>query len=385
MSPRSRLTQQEADPIGGVTAMPLVVIGALSAVGIAVTFTVVHWHEVGTPLAALLGIALVLTAAITLIVGVLPSHGPFASERLWLVVTLATGAAVAEYVSTMGRNAVLYDDYGPVSIGMLLLCMAPYATWVALLGSAGLSSAVLSILVLGNAAMAGTGRPVGSILLIGSVAIIALAGAGAAYSRSIVGAILDWQRQANRAALLEDAERRTSEADDPVGVSEGVAVLGREVLPFLASVVAAERLSVADADRARGLAEALQSAMKSGADASWLDDLADSVHHAVDVVIDDPSGIAAGLTADQRTALTAIVSWFGNGSRATQVRVVLAENGAAGRIEVSATLGAMPPKRREIDRFVSLARAVGFRAESMISRDHAIVELNYPVDGSAGD
>lgn len=385
MSPRARLTQQEADPIGGVTAAPLVILGALGAVGISVTFTVMHWREVGTPFAAFVGIALIVVAACALIAGVLPSHGRFASERLWLIVTLATGAAVAEYVSTMGRNTVLYDDYGPVSIGMLLLCMAPYATWTALLGSAGLSSAVLSILILGNVVTSETTRPIGSLILIGSVAIIAMAAAGAAYSRSIVASILGWQRQANRAALRADASRRTGGSDDESDASDRVALLGREVLPFLASVVAAERLTVADADRARELAEALQGSMRSGVDASWLEDLADTVHHAVDVVIDDPSGIATNLTADQRTALTAIVSWLGNGSRATQVRVVLAESGTAGRVEVAATLGSAPPRRREIDRFVSLARAVGFRAESMISRDHAIVELNYPVDGVAGD
>lgn len=380
MSPRPRLTQQEADPIGGVTAAPLAMLGSVGAVGISVTLTAMHWREVGTPFAAFVGIALVVVSASALIAGVLPSHGRFASERLWLIVTLATGAAVAEYVSTMGRNTVLYDDYGPVSIGMLLLCMAPYATWTALLGSAALSSAVLSILILGNVVTSETTRPVGSLILIGSVAIVAMAAAGAAYSRSIVAAILGWQRQSNRAALQADASRRADGSDVESDAGDRVALLGREVLPFLASVVAAERLTVADADRARELAEALQGSMRSGADASWLEDLADTVHHEVDVVIDDPSGIAANLTADQRTALTAIVSWLGNGSRATQVRVVLAEYGTAGRVEVTAALGSAPPRRREIERFVSLARAVGFRAESMISRDHAIVELSYAVD-----
>lgn len=396
MNPRIRLTVQQADPIGGAVAAPLVVFGSLLALAIAVAFTFVHLHEVTSMLAAVLGILLVAAAGFALASGVVRSRRQFASERLWLVLTLATGAAVAEYVSTMGNDAVLYDDYGPVTIGLLLLCSAPYASWAALLGAAGLSSAVLSILVVGNSVNAASEQPLGSLILIGSTAIVALAAAGASYSYSMVGAIIAWQRRANRAALQHDAARRAGAMTEPV-VGGGeldppdhdalalgrLSMLAREVLPFLAGVVSVERVSVADVDRARELAEQLQAAMKAGLEATWLDDLAERLRaeRAVEVVVDDPSGAASAFSSDQRTALTAIASWLGDGTRSRMLRVSIVEAAGEGRIEVVAEGGAVRPRQRELERIVSIARAVGFGTESIISAERAIVELNYALAG----
>ena len=97
---RMRLTQQEADPIGAITAAPLVAIGAalafvdvdrahvraLAGGGIAVRRGArrSHWSRPRALVAA-------ISAA--------PSRAPFTAERLWLVVALAVGAAIAEYVS----------------------------------------------------------------------------------------------------------------------------------------------------------------------------------------------------------------------------------------------------------------------------------------------
>ncbi|MFK4731216.1 hypothetical protein ROT00_16125 [Agromyces mediolanus] len=388
MSGRFSLTQQEADPIGGGTAGPLVTIGAGTAVAISLVSTFAHRAEIGSPFAAVLGILLVVAAATVLVTGILPSSGSFASERVWLVATIATAAAVAEYVSTMGNDAVLYDDYGPITIGVLLLCMAPYASWAALLIAAGLSSGVLAILVAGNAAAASNSQPVASLVLVGSVAIVALAAAGAAYSYSIVGSILRWQREVNRAALEQEvsddgAEPAGSSALGAPAGSARVALVAHEVLPFLASVVAAERLSVADADRARELAESVQAAMKAGIEATWLDDLADALRaggasgSGIEVLVDDPSGAAARLTSDERTALTAIVSWLGGSTRSSEVRIAVVEGAGTGRIEVTAVPAQLPLRHRDLERIVAIARAVGFRTESRISRERTIVELNY--------
>jgi len=388
MSGRFSLTQQGADPIGGSTAAPLVAIGAGTAVAISVVSTFAHRAEIVSPFAAVLGILLLVAAAIALVTGILPSRGSFASERVWLVVTIATAAAVAEYVSTMGNDAVLYDDYGPITIGVLLLCMAPYASWAALLIAAGLSSGVLAILVAGNAAAASVSQPVASLVLVGSVAIVALAAAGASYSYSIVGSILRWQREVNREALEQEVAEEPGDAapfpGPTIGGSPRVALVAREVLPFLASVVAAERLSVADVDRARELAEGVQAAMKAGIEATWLDDLADALRSGgagpgIEMLVDDPSGAAARLSSDQRTALTAIISWLGGSTRSSEVRVAVVEGAGSGRIEVTAIPAQGPPRHRDLERIVAIARAVGFRTESTISRERTIVELNYPV------
>ena len=153
---RMRLTQQEADPIGGVTAAPIVTIGGVLAFGASLVLTIAHWHEVGSPIAAVLGIVLVAAAGVTAAISASPQFAPFTADRLWLIVALAVGGAIAEYVSTIGADRYLYDDYGPLVIGLLILAVAPYCTWISLLLAGIISAAVLSFLVLGSAAAAMT-------------------------------------------------------------------------------------------------------------------------------------------------------------------------------------------------------------------------------------
>ena len=171
---RMRLTQQEADPIGGITAAPIVAIGAVLALAVSIGLTVAHWHEVGSPVAAVLGIVLVGTAGLTAAVSAAPQFAPFTVDRLWLVVALAVGAAIAEYVSTIGNDRYLYDDYGPIVIGMLILSVAPYCTWISLLLAGLLAAAVLSILVVGSATATMNTVPIGALIAVNSAAVLAM-------------------------------------------------------------------------------------------------------------------------------------------------------------------------------------------------------------------
>ncbi len=134
---RIRLSQQEADPIGGVTAAPVVAVGAALALVVAVVSTVVRWDEVGSPLAAVVGILFVGGAGLTAALSAAPSNAPFTLDRLYIVVALATAAAIAEFISTVGNELLLYGDYGPVVIGLLILCVAPFCSWTSLLLAGG--------------------------------------------------------------------------------------------------------------------------------------------------------------------------------------------------------------------------------------------------------
>lgn len=375
-----RLTQQEADPIGGVTAAPIVVIGAAFAFVASIALTIVHWHEVGSPLAAVLGIALVGAAGLTAAISAAPAFAPFTADRLWLVVALAVGGAIAEYVSTIGADRYLYDDYGPISIGMLILAVAPYCTWVSLLLAGLLAAAVLSILVVGSAAATMNTVPIGALIAVNSAAVLALSAAAAGYSYAIVDETLAWQREANRAALQRDAELRQGIARSVQ--QSRISVLGREVLPFLAGVMTADRISVADADRARELAEALRRALKAGMESTWLDDLAATLRssRSISVVIDDAEGAATALDDDQRSALTALVVWLGESDRSSAITVRIAHEPTRLQIVIVAEHGSAPPSRRELDRFAAVARAVAMRAEVDVTRENVKVELSHVPD-----
>lgn len=375
-----RLTQQDADPIGGIAATWIVVIGAALALIASIVLTIAHWSEVVSPVAAIIAIVMVAAAGFTASVSAAPSRAPFTPDRLWLVVALAVGAAIAEYVSTIGADRFLYDDFGSLVIGMLILSVAPFCTWVSLLLAGVLASAVLSILIVVPAITIGTDAPVGVLVAVNSAAVLAFAAASAGYSYTIVAETLAWQRDANRAALRRDAELRAGIARS---VQQGqVSVLGREVLPFLAGVMTADRISVADADHARELAEALRHALKAGIESTWLDDLATSVrtNRGIDMQVDDPAGAIADLDDDQRSALTALISWLAEGGRSTAIEVTVKVAPEARRITITAANGTSPPTRRDVDRFAAVARAVALRPEVAISRENVRVEVGHVPD-----
>lgn len=375
-----RLTQQEADPIGGITAAPIVAIGAALALGSAVALTWVHRDEVVSPLAAVVAILLVAAAGAVAAISAAPSRAPFTAERLWVVVTLAVGAAIAEYTSTVGSNRYLYDDFGPVVIGMLILAVAPYCTWVSLALAGVLASIVLSILVVGASSYVAADAPVGALVAVNAAPVIALSAAAAGYAYAIIAETLAWQREANRAALQRDAELRAGIARSVQ--QSRVSVLGREVLPFLAGIMTAERISVAEADRARELAEELRRALRAGLESTWLDDLATNLRlsRGIETFIDDPSGAADLLGDDQRSALTALITWLAEPARSERVAVSLVADLDGGRIVISAVPAGRPPAKRDIDRFIAVARAVSLGAESASTRDNVRVELSYVID-----
>ena len=377
---RMRLTQQEVDPLGGINAAPIVTLGAIIAFGTSVALTIVHWNGVVSPFMAVVAIGLVAAAGLTAAIAAAPSRTAFRTEELWLLVTLGVGAAIAEYISTIGANRTLYDDFGPIVIGMLILAVAPYCTWISLLLAGVLAAAVLSILVVGSASAIPIDAPIVSLIAVNSAAVLAMSAAAAGYSYAIVDETLAWQREANRAALQRDADLRAGIARSVQ--QSRVSVLGREVLPFMAGVMTADRISVADADRARELAEALRRALKAGIESTWLDDLGGNIQLArgIVVVIDDPKGAAADLADEQRAALTALLMWLGDAHRSADIRVAIHAESERRRISIATAHGGSPPSRRDLDRFAAVARAVDMRAEVTVTRENVRVELSYEPD-----
>ena len=136
---------------------------------------------------------------------------------------------------------------------------------------------------------------------------------------------------------------------------------------------------MADADRARELAEALRRALRAGIESTWLDDLAASIgaSSGVKTAVVDPMGAAVELRDDQRSVLTAFMLWLGDAGRARSIRVSFVTDTASGCLVLEADLGDHPPTKREIDRFVALARAAAFGAEGRVTRENVRVRLTY--------
>ncbi|MGR0220635.1 hypothetical protein [Agromyces sp. ZXT2-6] len=378
MSGTIRLTQQEVDPLGGIAAVPLVAAGAIGATVMSVGLTWWHRDEIVSAWAAILAVVLIAAAGAVAWVSALPSRGPFTIERLGVVVLLALGGTVAEYVSTVGADRYLYDNFGPLSVGLLLLALAPFCPWTVLLGAGAFAASVVAIIALGSAGAAITDAPEFSFAAVYVVAVLAPAAAAAAYSASVVNETLALQRRTNVAALERESELRTGIARS---VQQGrVSVLSREVLPFLAHVMTVDRISVADADRARELADALRRALREGIESTWLHELASTLaeRRGVPVTVRDEDAAASQLDDEQRAALTALLTWLTDERRAAWVSVACSERDSrVQRITVTAKQGGTPFARRDAERFVVVARAVGLRGEVTGTGENVRVEFRH--------
>ncbi|MFF2371037.1 hypothetical protein [Agromyces sp. NPDC058110] len=380
----ARLAPKDIDPIVGLTSSSILqhFAGAVATL-IAIIMTIVHWEEVVSPFAAILAVLLVNVAAVAATVAARPSRAPFTPERLWVVVVVALGAAVAEYLSTVGNDRYVYDDFGPLVVGVLMISLAPYCSWITLLTAGALSTAVLAVLVGGAGGPDWHGLPV-MVMVLFYVAPTAVASAAAAgYSWAIVQITLAWQRKANQVLLQRDAELRAGLArSDEHG---RVAVLRREVLPFLATILVTERISVADAARARQLAEALRSTLRDEETSTWLADVAADLERRRGIpveVVENDTAVAA-LRDDQRAALTALMSWLASEHRAASIRVRVHREQAdltqerTLLISLEAPFGAEPPNRRAIERLASVARAVGLSAVVAVAGENVTVEIRH--------
>ncbi|ANJ26264.1 hypothetical protein [Agromyces aureus] len=382
----ARLAPKDIDPIGALASSSILPhFGGVVATLTAVLMTVAHWAEVVSPVAAIAAIVLVVIAAVTATVATRPSRAPFTPERLWIVVVFGVGAAVAEYLSTIGNDRSLYDDFGPMVIGILMVSLAPYCSWTTLLTAGALSTAVLSVLMADRARPVWQDLPVVVMVLVYVLPTVVASAAAAGYSWSIVHITLEWQRKANRVLLQRDAELRAGLASS---VDHGsVAVLRREVLPFLAAMLNVERVSVADADRARQLAEALRATLREEIATTWLSDLAADLvrRQGVPVEIVQADTAVASLRDDQRAALTALLNWLAGDGRAASIRVAVdredteSARGRVVRIAVDAVFGVEPPNRRSIERFAAVARAVGLAAEVATTGENVTVEFRHVI------
>ncbi|UOE44297.1 hypothetical protein [Agromyces larvae] len=402
-----RITQQELDPLGAVAARGLVLTGAVAATLLATGLTLVHAGELRSAPAAALGVLLVAIAGAMAVIGTSPARGPFTSERLGLVVVLAGGGAIAEFVSTAGEDRYLYDDYGAAVVGLLILVLAPFCSWRALALAGVLSAAVLSILVVGGTSIVVPLGPLPATILVRVAVVLAMSAAAAAYSASLAADVLRWQREANRAALARAVAAASGRSRPTAGRTSPVAVLSGEVLPFLAGVMTSDRISVDDADRARDLAEALRRAVREGVEATWLDDLASALtaDEGIAIEVADEASDARSFTEDQRSAVAALLSWLAGGGRTSAVRVVLRRQEGAGtsasppsvrraarrfalddaasslgHVVIDATPGPRPPSRRELRRFASIARAFGMGARTAVTGENVMVELRYVIE-----
>ena len=305
MSPQEKLvraprgtTALELDPLAAISARGfLVVVTAVSllcAVGLTISTAdqVSSWPlAVAAVLSLAAGFGLFIRAAFRFDVGV-------TSDRFAAAFALVAIATLLNSLSCLGTNAAVRDDWGFVTIGLVLVAAAPFRTYGELRTYTAIATAVATLLALLHELMSFNSQVPSTVVVLVAVAPTLALGLGStAYAKRLVEEIY--------AERLEQAEAREAEFErlrrefideDVVG---GIGPLREEIVPLLARLRQSGELTIDDRRRAGILARELQSAVTESL-------TADSLGDHVDRLIDE-SGLSPRLHEDDRATLRALL------------------------------------------------------------------------------
>lgn len=301
-------TRQQLDPVGTLGSRMLAIVFAVGAFYYGIVMTVRSLEQVSNLPLAILALLWLAAAALTVLIASSPNRAPFTRSAHVVVHLLAVGAIVLSVASQWGANRIIQDDFGPMSLGLLMLAIGPYRPAIELATAGSLSAVFIGFLTLLEVPMLGSTTPPVAFVLAGMTPVLALSYASATYSGRLVDSLGRWQRRAMRSVAS-----RTNRLKDGIARSvqqDRVMILGRDVLPFFNSVLDRGSLTPDDRARAREIADSIRALMVAEADRTWLeavveDDSADAARLGHTVI--DPDGRASAMLPDQRTALRALI------------------------------------------------------------------------------
>lgn len=235
-------------------------------------------------------------------------HGVFTAGIHLTVHVLVVAGFIAASWSSWSPGAASHDQWAPLTLGVMMVAVAPYRPARELIAASTVSALALGAVTYLHAVIAHTAAPPLALAVIAGVGVVAPGYAAAVYSLRTIEEVQRWRRRSDGVAVALADEVRGGLARSVQ--HDRVALLGRDVVPFLGDLLGREAVTAADRDRARALATAIRRMMVADADRTWLEVVA----HGGDpsggssIVVDDPDALAATMTASQRTALRALIA-----------------------------------------------------------------------------
>jgi len=369
-------TRQLADPAGTAAAhastVALTVAASLYGLG-ATTVAMFDGAALEPLFAALAALAIAST-----IVGVAasPFRSPFRARS-----HLAAQAAVVlsgglMCWATWGRpEAMWYDGWPALSAGMLLLAVSHYRPVREIVAAATLVGVLLAALVLLRLELAGDRTAV--VTAISTLVAVTALGYGAAAYTS------EWLQQLRR------RRRRVEVSDDALareqldGVArivhhDRVGILTSEVAPFFARVLAAPAITAADREEARRIADSIRHTMVTASDRTWLESMAGECPAESGMEVSDADGLAADMSADQRTALRTLLTALCDDRAVGAVTVTMSRVGERRAGVVTAGIDVAETSfRADVSPWFAVMQAAFSTASLDIDHPHLIVRFDY--------
>ncbi|HAM25704.1 MAG TPA: hypothetical protein DCP11_03125 [Microbacteriaceae bacterium] len=306
------LTRQQIDPAGstGMRVVTIALTGAAFVYAVALTTTGIP--EVTNPAFTVAALAALAVACAILVAMASPYRAPLTARTHFVVHALALAAALFEVIGHWGHNQFIRDDWGAISLGLLLVALGSYRPMREIVTATTVSALFFGFVTLLEVPNLATKASPIAFVIVATVPLLSLGYAAAVFSREIVESISRWQRRASEASRslvkeLRDGITRSVQQDR-------VTILNRDVLPFFTELLAAGQISNRDRERAREIADSIRRVMVEEVDRSWLENVIELAggsgpgrSGAAKVVVDDEHRVAALMATDQRTALRALL------------------------------------------------------------------------------
>ncbi|MBA4248182.1 MAG: hypothetical protein C0444_07810 [Microbacterium sp.] len=364
--PSSHVTLERLDPLAAAAARPVTTGAALLALTVPAVMITVRVDEITQPAWLVVAYAALFAAVWILLNRSHPTRPVWQTPSAQVFHVLLAIMLMASAASTLGANAMMRDDWGPIVVGILLVATTPYrpareiALWTAV------HTLICAVLGIVQSPFAVSDFPTLTYAVTGSVAVAVMGFTAAAYARSLTHSTQLWQTRAWHAAAAAAVDRRPGVARSVQ--QERVSLLNREVVPYLQRVVAADTLSEHDRDEARRLASSIRSLLVADVERSWaqlmLDELV-ATHPSVNIQAraDDPENLGSRAVLERRTLMRALAVISLERLAATELDLYLSAPDGRLRVVWSvATPRTMVDARRALRSMIELIRGVTLRS-----------------------
>jgi hypothetical protein len=299
-----RIAPRRAAPIVAGALHPLLVVTAIALVAVAVVRTMTDAERIGHPVLAVGAIVAVVVAGLVLVVSTDPVRPPTTAFAFGLTVAAALAADGLSAAAGWGGSNVLWDDWGPVVVGVVILSFSMFRP-----GRELALATVVSLAVVGtiSAVEAGdlpeTVSPLTSaVIACTPVLLFGVASSVFSYRMSLTLA----RQQELAARAQRGLARRVRIRLHELMRDSGRAELSAEVVPFFEEVLARAGLAPGDPARARRLSAVLRSEIMAGVGLPWLERLKRA--RPGRLVVHDPAAVGESMPVEQKVALRALLT-----------------------------------------------------------------------------
>lgn len=364
-------TRQQLDPAGSTGVAAFTIFLASGALLYAIVMTVRGESEISQPIFASLALALLATASLILVVASRPTRSPLKARTHAVIQAVALFAVVCEALGQAGSNTYIRDDWGPSTLGVLLVALGPYRPAREIVAGGLCSAILIGIITYFEVPSLVTPGPPLAFIVVAVTPMLALSLSAATFSQGVVASIERWRKRASAASVGLVLEFREGIARSVQ--QDRVTILNRDVMPFFAEVLARDTITNADRDRARSIADSIRLVMVEEVDRSWLEALVElkgvervNRDGAAEEIVHDPQRVASAMTVDQRTAIRALIVAFSAipGFSRDRVRMTLFDDGTLNHAVITAQLPLTESSARSaFAPFLAVVRAVFINLE----------------------